>query len=117
MADIGAGVIILIIVWGIALISILVFCSAQGKLKFIAIIPVAVAALLTIILIAIPKGAIPANSNDPDYNYSYTSLIWIFILTALCVTFLASLLCFFQLDILEFKYARVDRGLHFKQTR
>ncbi len=110
MAAIGTGLIILIILWALALFFILVLCSSQGSIKNIAAIPVVIATTTTIVLALLPKNS-SLNQRDilPDYMYSYTSLLWILLLTAMCLMFIVCLLIYFVTDIMEPRYAHVSK--------
>lgn len=110
MADIGTGVIILAVIWLFSIICLILLCGAQGKIKFIAIIPTVLSAIVTIILLTLPRGSVPASeANEPDYKYSYLPLIWILILTSICLGLVVALAACFVLDIFEPRYAKVDK--------
>ena len=117
MATVGAGVIILAVFWLISLLFIVIFCSSQGNLKYVTLVPIAISTLLTIILIFIPKGELDANFNYPPYKYSYTSLLWILILTSLILTLFICLILYLQYDVLERRYAKVSRSVRPKRTQ
>lgn len=106
---IGIGVIILLTIWVISIVSFILFCSAQGKLKYVSIVPTAVSAVITLILVFIPRGNQNLNPG-PSYNYSYIPLIWILILTVLFLFLAASSFIYLITDIMEPRYARVDKG-------
>ncbi len=110
MASIGTGLIILIVLWALALISILVLCSSQGSIKYVAVIPVLIASVVTIVLTLLPKES-SLNQADllPDYMYSYTPLLWILILSAMCLMLIVCLLIYFVTDIMEPRYAQVSK--------
>jgi len=110
MASIGTGLIILIVLWALALICILVLCSSQGSIKYVAVIPVLIAAVVTIVLTLLPKES-SLNQADllPDYMYSYTPLLWILILSAMCLMLIVCLLIYFVTDIMEPRYAQVSK--------
>lgn len=108
-ATIGTGVIILLIMWAVAIVTFVLFCSAQGKLKYVSIVPTAVAALVTIILVFIPRGNDNLNPG-PGYNYSYIPLIWILTLTVLFLFLAAASFVYLATDIMQPRYAVVDRG-------
>lgn len=109
MVDIGAGVIILGCLWAFSLLCLIIFCGAQGKVKLISIVPSILSGIVTIILLTLPRGKTTTTEDDPAYNYSYTPLIWILIFSALCVTLFVSLLAYLALDIMEPRYAKVDK--------
>jgi hypothetical protein len=109
MAEIGIGLIILIALWSITVIFVVLFCSAQGNLKFIAIAPCIISAIVTIILVSIPKGNQVEEEKEPDYAYSYTSLIWILVLTSLVLFLVISMVIYLITDIMEPKYAKVAK--------
>lgn len=105
---IGTGVIILLVLWIISILSFILLCSAQGKVKFLSILPTIISAIVTIILVFIPRGSENLNPG-PAYNYSYTPLIWILILTVLFLMLAASGFIYLVTDIIEPRYARVDK--------
>ena len=110
MAAIGTGLIILIVLWALALIFILVLCSSQGSMKYIAVFPVITAAIVTIVLALLPKESSLSQADVlPDYMYSYTSLLWILLLSAMCFMLIFSLLIYFVTDIMEPRYAQVSK--------
>ena len=109
MADIGNGVIILLVLWSIALFFIIVFCSSQGKLKLLAVLPCIIAAIVTIVLLSLPNQNNAVKDDHPNYYYSYTSLIWILLLTLMCITLTACLVIYFLSDIMESRYAYVTK--------
>ena len=110
MATLGTGIIILIVLWSVALLLLVVLCSSQGKLKNLGIVPSIIAAIVTIILASIPtKNNNTTTETLPSYNYSYASLIWILILTGLCVTFVGCLIAYLLTEIMEPRYAKVSK--------
>jgi hypothetical protein len=108
---IGIGVIILLVLWILSILLLIVFCSSQGGTRCVGVIPCILTGILTLILALIPKGQ-PLPDNEPSYNYSYTSLIWILMLTMMCVTLVVSFGMYFVSDIVEPKYARVSKTIH-----
>jgi hypothetical protein len=107
---IGTGVIILTVLWLVTVLSLIIFCSAQGKVKLIGLAPLVISAIVTIVLASLPRGVPERNDSNPSYNYSYTPLIWILIFTAIVVSFVGSLGVYFLTDILEPRYARVTKN-------
>lgn len=114
METLGTGIIILIVVWCIAFLSLVVLCSCQGKLKNLGIVPIIIAAIVTIVLVSIPTGDNSSIEPLPDYNYSYTSLSWILTLTGLCVTLVACLIIYLFTEIMEPRYAKVSKTFKLK---
>lgn len=109
MADLGTGVIVLLVLWLFAIALMLVLCSAQGKLKTLSIVPSILVAIVTIVLVSLPRGADVYNQDDPAYNYSYTPLIWILTFTGLCVFLFVALFLYLVFDIMEPHYAKVSK--------
>ena len=106
----GTGLIILIVLWFIALGSVLLFCTAQGGVRMVAVLFCGIAAIVTVILLVIPSESQSKGINyGPSYNYSYTSLIWILTLTIMCMTLIGSALVYLITDVLEPHYAHVSR--------
>ena len=108
---IGTGVIILITLWLVSLVSIILFCSAQGKLKLAAVIPCVITAIVTIVLPSIPTSYTSEDDSLPVYNFSYLPLIWILILTLLVVTLVTCFLIYFLTDVLEPRYAHFTKAV------
>lgn len=112
MAEIGTGVIVLLVLWVMSFLCLVLFCGAQGKIKVISVLPAIISGIVTIILLTLPRGVkTPSESEDPAYNYSYTPLIWILIFTSLCLTLFISLLFYLVTDIMEPRYAKVDKAV------
>jgi len=109
MATLGTGIIILIVLWSIAFLSLVVLCSSQGKLKNLGIVPSIIAAIVTIVLVSIPTGNNSNTETLPSYNYSYTSLSWILTLTGLCVSLVGCLIAYLVTEIMEPRYAKVSK--------
>jgi hypothetical protein len=113
MTTIGAGVIILIIIWSASVLFLLAFCQAQGTIRALAVVPAVFSAIITIVLTSIPRG--PANKTSlPDYMYSNISLIWIFIFISLILALLVCLIIYLITDIMEPHFANVSKT--FKQS-
>ncbi|CAF0755336.1 unnamed protein product [Brachionus calyciflorus] len=116
MVDVGAGVIILAVLWIFSFICLILLCGTQGKIKFLAAIPSIISLIVTIILLSLPRGSIPADEAiEPEYKYSYTSLIWILILTSICFGLVVALGACFVLDLLEPRYAKVDKNFRLRR--
>jgi hypothetical protein len=109
MATLGTGIIILIVLWCVALLSLVVLCSSQGKLKNLGIVPSIIVAIVTIVLVSIPTSNDSTAEPLPAYNYSYTSLSWILTLTGLCVTLVGCLFAYLFTEIMEPRYAKVSK--------
>lgn len=109
MAVVGTGVIILLVFWSVSIVSIILFCSAQGKVRLAAIIPCIVTAILTIVLPSIPTSFTSPDDNIPAYNFSLLPLIWILILTGLVLTLFVCFIIYFLTDVLEPRYAHVTK--------
>ena len=107
---IGTGVIVLLVIWVVSILIMLLFTSAQGKIRFVALVPAVLSGIVTIVLVSLPRGSTTATAAMPDYMFSYTPLIWIFIFTALVLTLVACLMVYFVTDIMEARYAHVDKS-------
>jgi hypothetical protein len=97
MADLGTGVIILIVIWVITLAALTLFTFVQSPIRFIGIIALVIAIIITLVLTLLPRGESVA-SNTIAYNYA--GLARILILTFLCVTFVVGLVLVFIYEIL-----------------
>lgn len=108
---IGTGLIILIVLWSIAACSVIVLCSSQGNVKYITVAPTFLAILITIVLLTLPKeSTLQSSITEPAYMYSYTSLLWILMLTSIALTLVLCLLAYFVTDIMEPLYAKVSKS-------
>lgn len=112
---VGTGVIILAVLWSVSFVFFILFCGAQGKLKLLPAIPTAITLIITIILLSLPRGDSVAQQTEPDYKFSYTGLIWILILTSICVGLLVSFIMYFVYVIIEPRYAKVDKTFRLRR--
>ncbi|RNA40074.1 hypothetical protein BpHYR1_022530, partial [Brachionus plicatilis] len=106
---VGTGVIVLAVLWSISFVFFILFCGAQGKIKLLPAIPTLISLIVTIVLLSLPRGDSAIQQTEPDYKFSYTGLIWILILTSICVGLLVSFIMFFVYVIVEPRYAKVDK--------
>jgi hypothetical protein len=113
MATVGTGLIILLVLWILAFFFIVLFCSAQSNIKFISIIPVSIAILVTIILGSLPVESSTSTTTIDDTVYSYTSLLWILMLTGMIISLVVGLLVYVISECMEPKYARVSRNVYY----
>lgn len=109
MVYLGDGMIILIVIWSVVLASCLVFCAAQGNIKYITLLPISIAGIATIVLLALPSASSVGKNTEPAYLYSFVSLIWIMLLSVVCFTLLVCLLIYFIGDIMTPHYAKVSK--------
>jgi hypothetical protein len=108
MADLGTGVIILIVIWVITLAALTLFTFVQSPLRFIGLLALVIAIIVTLVLTLLPRGNTQSSvSNNVVYNYA--GLARILILTFLCVTFLIGLLLVFVHEILPPIFAQPIR--------
>ena len=110
MADIGTGTVILLVLWIVTVIGILLFCAAGGNLVYLGLIPCTISSIVTIVLALIPREGSSSELID-DTVYSYTSLIWILILTFMILTLIISLGIYFVMDIMQPRYAKVGKQM------
>jgi hypothetical protein len=108
MADLGAGVIILIVIWVITLALLTLFTFVQSPLRFIGFIALIIAIIVTLVLTLLPRGNNQTSvvNNTP---YNYVGLARILILTFLCLTFFFGLILIFFYEILPPIYAQPIR--------
>jgi hypothetical protein len=109
MDTLGAGIIVLAVFWLISIAFLLFFCSVQGKAKFVSIVPSIFAAILTIILVSLPRGVQEYTEEEPEYNFSFIPLIWILLFTWIVITLVISLMMYLVTDIMEPRYAAVSK--------
>ena len=112
---VGTGVIVLAVLWAISFVSFIFFCSAQGKIKLLPAIPTAITLLITVILLALPRGDSKLEEKEPEYKFSFTGLIWILILTSICLGLLVSFVMYFIYVIIEPRYAKVDKSFQLRR--
>jgi hypothetical protein len=114
MAEVGTGTIILLVLWLIAFFFMIFLCSAQSKIKYISIIPLLVASIVTIILALLPRESSTTTTQVIDDTvYSYTSLIWMLMLTGLIITLVASSLIYLASEFIQPKYAKISRPIYY----
>jgi amino acid permease len=99
MADLGTGVIILIVVWVITLALLTLFTFVQSPVRFIGLIALILAVIITLVLTLLPRGNANQSSQSNQIPYSYAGLARILILTFLCVTFLVGLVLVFIYEV------------------
>ncbi len=97
MADLGTGVIILIVIWVITLAALTLFTFVQSPIRFIGIIALVIAVIVTLVLTLLPRGGSSSSNTTP---HSYAGLARILILTFLCVTFFMGVVLVFMHEIL-----------------
>lgn len=105
MADLGTGVIILIVIWVFTLAALTLFTFVQSPLRFVGIIALVIAIIITLVLTLLPRGDIDQTSQLNKTPYNYAGLARILILTFLCVTFVVGLVLIFVHEILPPIYA------------
>lgn len=91
MAALGTGVIILIVIWSITLALLTLFTFAQSPIRYVALIALIIAGIVTLILALLPRGELQSVANSSTTPTSYIPLIRILFLTFLSVTFLIGL--------------------------
>ncbi|UJR16492.1 hypothetical protein I4U23_003394 [Adineta vaga] len=110
MADLGTGVIILIVIWVIAFALLTLFTFVQSPVRFIGLVALVIAIIVTLVLTLLPR-----DNNDSSYKSindppdRYESLARILILTFLCVTFLVGVVMIFLHEILPQIFAQPIR--------
>jgi len=97
MADLGTGVIILIVIWVITLAALTLFTFVQSPIRFIGIIALVIAVVVTLVLTLLPRGGSSSSNTTPQ---NYAGLARILILTFLCVTFFMGVVLVFVYEIL-----------------
>lgn len=95
MAELGTGVIILIVIWVITLALLTLFTFVQSPIRFIGLIAIIIAVIVTLVLALLPRGDIDQTNDINRTAQSYAGLARILILTFLCVTFLVGLVLVF----------------------
>lgn len=109
MAELGTGVIILIVIWVITLALLTLFTFVQSPIRFIGLIAIIIAAIVTIVLALLPRGDIDQTNDFNRTAQSYAGLARILILTFLCVTFLVGLVLVFLFEALPTVYGQPVR--------
>lgn len=100
MADLGTGVIILIIIWVFTLAVLTLFTFVQSPVRFVGFIAIIIAVIITLVLTLLPRGEIDQSNELNRTAQSYAGLARILILTFLCVTFLVGLVLVFFYEAL-----------------
>lgn len=113
MATIGTGLIVLLVLWIIAFFFIILFCTAQNSIKYLSVIPVSVAIIVTLILGLLPVESSKTSTTVDDTVYSYTSLIWMLMLAGLIISLVVGTFVYIISECMEPKYARVSRTVYF----
>lgn len=109
MAALGTGVIVLIVIWSITLAFLTLFTFVQSPLRYIGLIALVIAGIITLILALLPRGEVRTVSTSSSTVSNSIGLIRILILTFLCVTFLVGLVLVFFHEILPPVYAEPVR--------
>ena len=105
MADLGTGVIVLIIIWVFTLAVLTLFTFVQSPLRFAGIVALIIAVIITLVLTLLPRGDVDQTVESNKTPYNYAGLARILILTFLCVTFVVGILLIFVHEILPPIYA------------
>ena len=100
MAELGTGVIILIIIWVFTLAALTLFTFVQSPIRLIGLIAIVIAVIITLVLTLLPRGEIDQTNELNRIAQSYAGLARILILTFLCVTFLVGLVLVFLYEVL-----------------
>jgi len=108
MADLGTGVVILIVIWVITLAALTLFTFVQSPLRFLGFIAVVIAVVVTLVLTLLPRGS-PNQTSVSNTPYNYAGLARILILTFLCVTFFFGLFLIFVYEVVPPIYAQPIR--------
>ena len=109
MASLGTGVIILIVLWVIALALLTLFTFVQSPIRFVGLIALVVAIIVTLVLSLLPRGDSALDSSLKKTPSSNAALARIFVLTFLCVTFLLGLVLVFLHEVLPPIFAQPIR--------
>ena len=99
MAVLGNGVIILIVIWSITLAVLTLFTFAQSPLRFVGLIALIIAGIITLILALLPRGEIARVASSSTTASSYVPLIRILFLSFLCVTLIIGLVFAFFVEM------------------
>jgi len=109
MAELGTGVIILIVIWVITLAVLTLFTFVQSPLRFIGFIALIIAIVVTLVLTLLPRGNIDQTLVSNQIPYNYAGLARILILTFLCMTFLFGLILVCVFEVVPPIYAQPIR--------
>lgn len=109
MATLGSGVIILIVVWSITLALLTLFTFVQSPIRYVGLIALIIAGILTLILALLPRGEVRTVPTSSSTVSNAIGLIRILILTFLCVTLIVGLVLIFFQEILPPVYAEPVR--------
>lgn len=109
MAELGAGVIILIIIWVITFALLTLFTFVQSPVRFVGLAALAIAVIVTLVLTLLPRDTGSTTKSDSDSPPRYESLARILILTFLCVTFLVGVVMIFSFEAMRIVYAEPIR--------
>ncbi len=109
MADLGTGVIVLIVIWVITLSILTLFTFVQSPVRFIGLIALVIAIIITLVLTLLPRGDNVTSYQASKVLYNYAGLARILILTFLCVTFVVGLVLVFVHEILPPIFAQPVR--------
>ena len=104
MPQLGAGVIILIVIWSITLAFLTLFSFVQSGIRYVGLVALFIAVIITLVLTLLPRGESTVSELDKTPT-SYAGLARILILTFLCVTFLIGLLLVFFHEVLPRVFA------------
>ena len=109
MADLGAGVIVLIVIWVITLAILTLFTFVQSPVRFIGLIALVIAVIITLVLTLLPRSTTATTYQASTVLYNYAGLARILILTFLCVTFFVGLFLVFVHEIVPPIFAQPVR--------
>ena len=109
MAALGTGVIVLIVIWSITLALLTLFTFVQSPIRYVGLIALVVAGVITLILALLPRGEVRTVANSSSSVSNAIGLIRILLLTFLCVTFLVGLVLVFLKEVLPPVYAEPVR--------
>ena len=109
MASLGTGVIILIVIWAITLAILTLFTFVQSPIRWIALIALAIAGIITLVLALLPRGAQVQAFSSSSQATNNVGVARILILTFLCVSLIIGLVFVFLREALPPVYAQPIR--------
>ncbi|CAF1544200.1 unnamed protein product [Rotaria sp. Silwood1] len=109
MATLGTGVIILIVIWIITLATLTLFTFSQSSIRYVGLLALLIAVIVTLILTLIPRGDVSRILGSSTTPTSLAGLPRILILTFLCVTFVVGLIILFVQEVVPPVYAQPVR--------
>ncbi|CAF1044213.1 unnamed protein product [Adineta ricciae] len=101
MAELGAGVIILIVIWVITFVLLTLLTFVQSPVRFVGLAALVIAIIVTLVLTLLPRDTGSSTKSGSDTPYRYESLARILILTFLCVTFLVGVVMIFSFEAMR----------------